>query len=256
MSVLESAPFTRAHLKTVAAGPLYLKLRLVIEAAIAEGTLKPGDALPTEREIAEQIGVSRVTVRKAFAELAEAGLLVRRHGSGTFIAPNSLRPEQHLSLLTSFTEDMERRGLRTRAEWIERGIFSPSPDEMMNLGLPSTAKVARFHRLRIADDTPLALEWSSVSAEFIPDPETVTDSLYRALERRNARPTRAIQRISALNIDADQARLLQVEARDAGLFLERVSYLPSGRVVELTHTLYRGDVYDFVAELTTPGKRL
>ena len=76
------------------------------------------------------------------------------------------------------------------------------------------------------------------------------------LERRNARPTRAIQRISALNIDADQARLLQVETRDAGLFLERVSYLPSGRVVELTHTLYRGDVYDFVAELTTPGKRL
>jgi GntR family transcriptional regulator len=254
MSMVAPVLFTPERLRAAGAGPLYLKLRLVIEAAVAEGVLKPGDALPTEREIAEQGGISRVTVRKALDELVEAGLLLRRHGSGTFVARRIMHGEQHLSLLTSFTEDMERRGFRTRAEWIERGIFAPSPDETMKLGLSSGARVARFHRLRIADDIPLALEWSSVSAEFVPDPMLVTDSLYRALERRDARPVRAVQRISAVNIEADEAQLLKVEPRDAGLFLERLSYLPSGRVVELTHTLYRGDAYDFVAELTLPGK--
>lgn len=254
MSTTAPVLFTRERLSASGAGPLYLKLRLAIEAAVAEGALRPGDALPTEREIAEQAGISRVTVRKAFDELVEAGLLFRRHGSGTFVARNIMHAEQHLSLLTSFTEDMERRGLRTRAEWIDRGIFPPSPDEMMKLGLSAEARVVRFHRLRIADEVPLALEWSSISAEFIPDPLSVTDSLYRALEMRQARPVRAIQRISAINIEREEARLLAVEEGEAGLFLERISYLPSGRVVELTHTLYRGDAYDFVAELTLPGK--
>lgn len=255
MSVAERRWLTRDRLRAMGAGPLYLKLRLAIEAAVAEGRLRPGDALPTEREVAEQAAISRVTVRKAFDELVESGLLVRRHGSGTFVAKPIMHAEQHLSLLTSFTEDMERRGLKTRAEWLERGVFSPSPDEIMKLGLSSEAKVARFHRLRIADDIPLALEWSTVSAEFISDPLSVTDSLYRALDSRNARPIRAIQRISALNIEGDEAALLKVGAHDAGLFLERISYLATGRVVELTHTLYRGDAYDFVAELTLPAKR-
>jgi GntR family transcriptional regulator len=231
-------------------GPLYLKLRQALESAILTGVLQHGEALPPERDMAEFANISRVTVRKAVDELVRDGLLLRRHGSGTFVSKPLAKVEQPLSRLTSFTEDMARRGLATRAEWLERGLFEPSPDEMVMLGLGPGMKVARFGRLRFAGDNPLAIERASVSAEFLPDPEGVTTSLYSALERRNARPVRAIQRISARTIKEDEAALLCVTAGSAGLTIQRVSYLPSGKVVELTRSLYRGDAYDFVAELT------
>jgi GntR family transcriptional regulator len=231
-------------------GPLYVKLRQALEKAIRTGALQHGEALPAERDIADYASISRVTVRKAVDELVQDGLLVRRHGSGTFVAKPVAKVDQSLSRLTSFTEDMARRGLSTRSEWLERGLFAPSPDEMMMLGLGPGALVARFARLRIGEDNPLAIERASVLAEYMPDPDAVTTSLYAALEKRNARPVRAIQRISACNIKAQDAELLGVTEGAAGLSIQRISYLPSGKVVELTRSLYRGDAYDFVAELT------
>ncbi len=231
-------------------GPLYVKLRQSLEKAIRNGTLQQGEALPAERDIADYASISRVTVRKAVDELVQDGLLVRRHGSGTFVAKPISKVEQPLSRLTSFTEDMARRGLSTRSEWLERGLFAPSPDEMMMLGLRAGAVVARLSRLRLGDDNPLAIERASVAAEYLPDPNVVTTSLYAALERRDARPVRAIQRISACNIKSQDAELLGVSEGSAGLSIQRISYLPSGKVVELTRSLYRGDAYDFVAELT------
>jgi GntR family transcriptional regulator len=237
-------------LQAAGSGPLYVKLQQALEAAIRSGRLKSGDALPPERELAEYADISRVTVRKAVDELVRQGKLVRRHGSGTFVAKPVEKVEQPLSRLTSFTEDMARRGLTTRAEWLERGLFTPSPDEMVMLGLPAGGLVARLERLRIADENPLAIERASISAEVLPDPENVGASLYAALEERGVRPVRAIQRISARNIKDQEAELLGVAPGSAGMTIERISYLPSGKVVELTRSLYRGDAYDFVAELT------
>lgn len=237
-------------LQGAAAGPLYLKLRQALEQAITSGKLKHGDALPPERDLADYANISRVTVRKAVDDLVKDGLLVRRHGSGTFVAKPVAKVQQSLSRLTSFTEDMARRGLTTHARWLDRGLFHPSPDEMMILGLPADAIVARLGRLRIADDMPLAIERASISADFLPDPMQVESSLYAALEKRGCRPVRAVQRISAYNMKDPDAAMLGVPAGSAGLSIERVSYLPSGRVVEFTRSVYRGDAYDFVAELT------
>jgi GntR family transcriptional regulator len=231
-------------------GPLYRKLRQSLEDAIRSGKLDHGDALPAERDLADYAQVSRVTVRKAVDDLVRDGLLTRRHGSGTFVVKPMSRVEQPLTRLTSFTEDMARRGLVTRAEWLERGLFHPSPEEMMMLGIATGTSVARLGRLRIANDMPLAIERASISAEFLPDPSAVTTSLYAELEKKDARPVRAIQRISACNMKKTDAGLLCVPAGSAGLSIERVSYLASGRVVELTRSLYRGDAYDFVAELS------
>lgn len=231
-------------------GPLYLRLRQMLEEAIHSGRLGQGDALPAERDLADYADVSRVTVRKAVDDLVRDGLLVRRQGSGTFVAKPVSRVQQPLSRLTSFTEDMARRGLETHSEWLERGLFHPSPEEMMMLGLAAGTLVARLGRLRIAKDVPLAIERASLSAEFLPDPEAVTTSLYAELEKKNARPVRAIQRISACNVKEPEAGLLAVPVGAAGLSIERISYLASGRVVEFTRSLYRGDTYDFVAELT------
>ena len=231
-------------------GPLYLKLRGRVEKAISEGVLASGDALPSERDIAEFADVSRVTVRKAVQDLVRDGILVQRHGSGTFVSKSDTRVEQPLSRLTSFTEDMARRGWNAHSQWLERGLFSPSPEEIVALALAPGDEVARIGRLRVADDRPLAIERASISARMLPDPETVDTSLYAALETHGFRPVRAIQRISATNLGDDDAQLLQVQPGDAGLKIERISYLESGRVVEFTRSLYRGDAYDFVAELT------
>ena len=108
-------------------------------------------------------------------------------------------------------------------------------------------------RLRIANDTPLAIERASLSSSVLPDPEAVGASLYAALEKTGNRPVRAMQRISAANLGEADARLLDVPAGSASLNIERISYLASGKVIEFTRSIYRGDTYDFVAELRLTG---
>jgi len=237
-------------LQSAGTGPLYLKLRQTLEDAIRSGRLGHGDALPAERDLADYASVSRVTVRKAVDDLVKDGLLTRRHGSGTFVVKPLSKVQQPLSRLTSFTEDMARRGLVTKSEWLERGLFHPSPEEMMMLGLAPGTMVARLGRLRIANDMPLAIERASLSADFLPDPGAISTSLYAELTKSESRPVRAIQRISACNVKNPDAGLLAVPIGAAGLSIERISYLASGRVVEFTRSLYRGDAYDFVAELS------
>jgi GntR family transcriptional regulator len=230
-------------------GPLYLQLKRWIEDAIKSGAIKPGDALPSERDLALRVEVSRVTVRKAVLQLVQEGLLVQRHGSGTFVAPPAQRVEQSLSQLTSFTEDMARRGMEVHAEWLDRGLYAPSPEETIILGLSPGEQVARIARLRLSGETPLAIERASLSSDILPDPAAIGDSLYKHLDRSGNRPVRAIQRIRAANLDENDARLLHVPTGSAGLNIERTSYLASGRVIEFTRSIYRGDTYDFVAEL-------
>jgi GntR family transcriptional regulator len=230
-------------------GPLYLQLRQRLEEEIRNGALKPGAPLPSEREIADLCNVSRVTVRKAVQSLVRDGFVVQRHGSGTTVARQVERVEQSLSRLTSFSEDMARRSMTSRSIWIERGVFPASPREMMVLGLGPDAQVARIARLRMADDTPLAIERAALSTRYLPDPERIQHSLYESLAELGNKPVRAIQRISAINLGADDAARLDVSEGSAGLSIERVSYSAQGAVIEFTCSIYRGDAYDFVAEL-------
>jgi GntR family transcriptional regulator len=239
-------------------GPLYLQLHRRISEAIAAGRLAPGDSLPAERDLAQITGLSRVTVRKSVQSLVASGQLVQRRGSGTYVAQRVERLEQALSLLTSFTEDMARRGKQVESVWISRALHSPAPEEVMALGLGSDDRVARLERVRRSDGLPLAIERASLSSQHLPDPKAVTTSLYIVLEQRGLRPVRAVQRISASNLNARDAELLGVSPGAAGLRIERVSYLPSGRVVEFTRSVYRGDAYDFAVELklAQDGERL
>ncbi len=231
------------------AGPLYLQLQRRIAEAIASGRLAPGDSLPPERDMATMTGLSRVTIRKAIQALVVTGQLLQRRGSGTFIAPKVERLEQALSLLTSFTEDMARRGKTVESVWLSRALHAPAPEEVMALGLGAGDLVARLERVRRSDGVPLAIERAALSSALLPDPQAVTASLYAVLETRGLRPVRAVQRISAANLGARDAELLDVRTGIAGLKIERVSYLPSGRVVEFTRSIYRGDAYDFAVEL-------
>lgn len=235
------------------AGPLYLQLQRRIAEAVAAGRLGPGDSLPPERDMAAMTGLSRVTVRKAVEGLVAQGQLVQRRGSGTFVAPQVERLEQALSLLTSFTEDMARRGKSVESIWLSRALHVPSPEEVMALGLGGGDRVARLERVRRSDGVPLAIERASLPVDVLPDPGEVETSLYAVLQRRGLRPVRAVQRITAANLSARDADLLEVAPGVAGLKIERIGYLPSGRLVEFTRSLYRGDAYDFAVELKLPS---
>lgn len=125
----------------------------------------------------------------------------------------------------------------------------PSPDEVLALGLAATDSVARIYRLREAGGQPMALEYASLPIDILPNPIEVTTSLYEVLEQHGNRPVRAVQKISAINLEPKEAELLGVAEGTAGLRIQRTSYLESGRVAELTRSIYRGDAYDFVAEL-------
>ncbi|MCX5497188.1 GntR family transcriptional regulator [Kaistia dalseonensis] len=230
-------------------GPLYMRLQTMIRGAIMEGRLVPNDALPAEREMAASLHVSRVTVRKAIQGLVAEGVLRQRHGSGTFVSSGVGRVEQPLSRLTSFTEDMRSRGLIPTASWLERSIGMPTSAEAMILGLSPAERVARFNRLRLADNEPMAIERAVVPARILPDPLVVENSLYDALAAVGMRPVRAVQRLNAENVGGADAAMLGLAPGSAALSIERISYLPDGRVVEFTRSHYRGDAYDFVAEL-------
>jgi GntR family transcriptional regulator len=230
--------------------PLYLRLQERIKSAIERGDLRPLDALPGERDIAEAFQVSRVTVRKALAALVEIGLLKQRQGSGTFVASPPQRVEQALSRLTSFSEDMRLRGLAPTVRWLDRNVSLASPREAMRLSLSPTESVCRLRRLRLAGGTPMAIELATIPTRFLPHPDEVADSLYAVLEERGVRPVRALQRLSAANLSAEDAALLDVAPGAAALAIDRLAFLDTGMPVEFTQSWYRGDAYDFVAELT------
>lgn len=231
-------------------GPLYQQLERKLRDAIRLKKLSPGDALPAERDLAEQFAVSRITIRKALDSLVAEGLLTRQQGTGTFVAA---RVEKSFSKLSSFTEDMKSRGRVPHSTWISRTAGEVTPEESLTLSLSPGAPVYRFHRIRYADSIPMALEFSTIPAFCLPAPEAVESSLYEALARTGHRPVRALQRLRAVLFNAEQAELLRVVAKDAGLLIERRGFLKDGRVVEVTQSYYRGDAYDFVAELNALG---
>lgn len=227
--------------------PLYKQLQRALRHAIETNLLGPDDALPPERDLATDFSISRITVRKAIDGLVSEGLLVRRQGSGTFVRA---RVEKNFSKLTSFSEDMRARGRNPRSVWLRKSAGTVTPGESLTLRASPGTPVYRFHRIRFADDVPMALEYATILAECLPSLEAVESSLYTALERAGNRPVRALQRLRAVLFTAEQAELLQAHEKDPGLLVERLGFLTDGRTAEFTQSYYRGDVYDFVAELS------
>ncbi|MGO4438118.1 GntR family transcriptional regulator [Rhizobium sp. RAF56] len=230
-------------------GPLYKRLALALTGLIEEGLLKPGAALPPERELAEALQVGRVTVRTAYRDLMSAGALESRHGSGTFVSQRVERIEQSLWRLSSFSADMRSRGRTPSARVLSRSVARPAPEESFLLGLGADETVLRLDRLRLADGLPLAIERALIPTKFLGVDAADTGSLYDALTENGFRPVRALQRLTAVTLDASSAAVLNVKAGAPALLIERVSRLEDDRVVEYTRSHYRGDAYDFVTEL-------
>jgi GntR family transcriptional regulator len=227
--------------------PLYRQITTAIRDAIANRALRPNDALPPERELADMFGVSRITIRKAISELVNEGVLDTQHGSGTFVRS---KVEKNFAQLTSFSEEMKSRGMKPSSVWLSRSLGKVRPEEALALRASPGTEVYRFKRIRLADDSPMSIESTTIVADCLPSAESVEHSIYAALHQSENRPVRALQRLSALILNEEQASMLGAHVGEAGLLVERLGFNKTGAAIEFSQSYYRGDTYDFVAELS------
>jgi GntR family transcriptional regulator len=226
--------------------PLYLQLAGKLAEAINAGWWKVSEAMPSERTLSESLSISRVTARKALDVLLQQGLISRRHGSGTFIAP---RLEHPLSRLTGFSEMLRAKGIQPESVWLSRIKTSATSDEVIKLGLSPNAQICRLKRKRLADGEVMAIEISTLPADCLPDPLAVRDSLYAHLDATGHSVVRALQHVRAINATPELAALANIPVGEAMLRMTRIGYDANNTAIELTDTYCCNDYYDFVAEL-------
>jgi GntR family transcriptional regulator len=227
--------------------PLYYQLVEQIREQIRSGELRPGDQLPSERILSEQHGISRMTVRQAVASLVREGVLVARHGLGTYVAEPKLSYDA-LHLL-GFTEEIMRHGGTAASKVLEQARALPPPRVAEALALDGGAAAVKIVRLRLSDATPLLLETSFIPASICPGLENedlAAQSLYAVMEARyGVHLTRARQQLEATVANAFEAGLLDVPPGAAMILLEGVTYDQRGRPVEYFKAIYRGDRVSF-----------
>jgi len=231
--------------------PLYHQLKTILLEGIRAGEMKPNDRLPAEDELAAQYGVSKATVRQALNELSVAGVLRREQGRGTFVAEPKLA--QGPRALTSFSQEMRKRGLAPASKSLRQDVVKAEADVAEKLQIAEGSRVVRIKRLRLADGQPMGIQTAYLPLELVPrlaEENLAEASLYEVLERKyGLRPARAEETHFAVLVEPGEARLLKVAANSPALAAERVAYLASGRPLELTYSIARGDRYKIVLEL-------
>lgn len=232
--------------KKDASTPLYIQIANNLRQQINQGRIATGEALPSERDLCELTGASRVTIRKAVDQLIEEKLLFRKQGSGTFV---SKRIEMPGAFLSGFSDDARSRGQAPGCIWLMKSYANPTSEEAAVLKTPTTAKVARLGRVRLSEGEPLAIEHAIVVASLLPSIDDIGDSLYEALEAKGNRPVRGRQKVRASLATPTEAGLLSISENSEVLRIERVTQLADGTIVEFTRSAYRGDRYDLVTEL-------
>ena len=231
--------------------PIYYQLKELIRQKIAQGVWKPGDLLPSERELSEQYDISRMTARQALNELLSEGLVRRVQGRGTFVA--ELKVIQHLTRLTGYTEDMAKRGMRSGARVLQLEEIEASDRVAEALQVDLGVSIVFLERLRLAEGTPMAVEASHIHFDGVQElleEDFENDSLYRILsEKYDVVPTRAEQQMEATLCSQRWQEMLELQAGAPVLEMRRTTFDQLGRPVEYVESVYRGDRYAFYIEL-------
>lgn len=238
-------------LDPAAADPLYVQVARLIAGEVAGGSLTRGTRLPSERDLCARLGVSRVTLRRALAELVEEGVLESVHGRGWYVTTGVLAEPPNA--LQSFTETAESRGLEASARVLAAAVRPASLDEAEQLGVAPGAELFALERVRLLSGVPLAFDRTLVPlavAPGLPAHDFAAVSLYGTLTAAGAAPCRADYAVEAAAADPRAAALLDLDPGAPVLITRQTTYDQSDRRIELAEMTYRGDRYRFRASLT------
>ena len=230
--------------------PLHLEVRDSIAQDIAAGLPGPGDRLPSERDLCERLNVSRLTLRRALKLLVDEGLLESAPGRGWFVAAGPV--SEPANVLLSFSDMARARGLTPSATVLATAVRSARLDEAEVLMVAPGSDLFEIRRLRWLDGAATSIDHSRIPlaiAPGLPKIDFSNESLYAVLRHHGVEPTRAAAVVEAVPADAEQARLLEVEAGTPLLSLSQVTYAQHGRPIDMGNVTYRGDRYRFRANL-------
>lgn len=226
--------------------PAYQRIQKTIRKAIDSGSLRPGDAVPSERELAKTHDVSLMTARHALATLEKEGLVDRRQGVGTFVSS----PKIHFSKLMSYTEQMRVRSLTVGSKILYAKIIEDEEEATARLSISPKSPVIKLERLRRAGGEPFALETCYFSAKqfdgLLSEP-LEKESLFGILERHyDAELAYADEEVDATAADQRTAELLGIPKREPLLRIRQVIYSTKGTVITYVLGLYRSDRHNLV----------
>jgi GntR family transcriptional regulator len=231
----------------------YVRVRDYLRSLITH-ELTTGDAIPSERELCERFGVSRMTVRQAVDALVVEGMLEREQGRGTFVAPSKVDLEVRLA---SFGEEMRRRGMEASSEVLAAETMPAAPDVADALELLPGELVFYLYRVRFADGEPMAIEQSWVPCRLAPGlfDAGAPGSIYGELRRRGLEPEWGEDTVAATEVDAQDADLLGLRAGKAVLRLTRRTFAGQTACV-YSRSSYRADRYVLWVPLRAPRRAL
>ncbi len=230
--------------------PKYYQLKEIIRDMIEKDELAAGRVIPPERELCERYGVSRMTARQAVMELVNEGLLYRVQGLGTFVA--EAKVHQETRRLTSFTEDMRKRGMEPSSEVLGVDEESAGPVVARMLRIDAGARIVRVRRVRHADGRPMALETSHLlyeKAKGIIGVDLSGRSLYEELSKAGVSIADAEQSYEAVLVNEAESEHLGVPVGSPALLIERLTFDAQERPFEYVKSVYRGDRYRITTRL-------
>ena len=210
-----------------------------------------GEAIPSERLLSAELGVSRLTLRAALDELAREGYVIRRRGSGTFVSEPKIAQEL---TMTSFTEDMRRRGMQPGSRTLSLEVVPAGARLGRLLHVSPSEPIVVAKRLRLADHESMAIETLHVREAL------VTGLTQRDLEERSFYEllrdrfgiviAGGMQTIEPTVTNEEESAALGVPLHSPAFLFERVTHSESNEIVEFVHSIYRGDRYQLVTDLT------
>jgi len=228
--------------------PLHYQLKEILQEMIENEDLKPGQAIPPEREICEIQGVSRMTVNKAIMSLVNEGLIYREQGKGTFVSVEKVN--QEISRLKGFTEQMSENGVLSKTKILSYKIIEATKQHKFELKMPEDEiEIIEIKRLRFSDEQPVAIEtawipyylFKGMTREVIED-----KSLYSIMrEKYGYHPYKAKQTIEPIMLNEYESKLLNQENRALALIFRRTTYLENETPIEYTKAIYRSDKYKY-----------
>ncbi len=226
--------------------PIYAQLEEAIKEKIKKREYVPGGELPTERELTELFGVSRMTIRQAISNLVHKGILYRIPGKGAFVSKQVIEKKLEIE---SFSDDMRKRGLIPGSKIIKFEKISPNDEIREKLSLLEGEKIYFLNRLRLANNEPMAIEYCFLPEKFFPNIikyNMVNCSLYTIMkEEYGIHFNYMKQSLRAVSLNKKDAEMLFGKIKGVGLVSERLMYNIEEIPIEYTKTIYHSERYTF-----------